>query len=109
MQRRGTGGRSPLDQFEHERLGAVRIFEPVDRRDMGMVQRREDLGFALEPGESIGVVGDGREQDLDRDLATQLRVARTIDGTHAALADRRQDLEGAEARAGVSVGGNKWR
>ena len=38
-------------------------------------------------------------QDLDRDVAIQLRVARTKDPPHSAFADRRGDLVDAEARA----------
>ena len=33
------------------------------------VQRRKDFGFALQAGEAIGVSGEQRRQDLDRDLA----------------------------------------
>ena len=39
-------------------------------------------------------------QDLDRDVAIQLRVARAKDLAHAAFADRRSDLVDAEAGAG---------
>ena len=42
---------------------------------------------------------DGR-QDLDRDLAPEPRVARAVHLAHAAGAERRDDLVGAEARAG---------
>ena len=39
-------------------------------------------------------------QDLQRDVAIELRVARAIDLAHAACAEGRDDLVGAEARAG---------
>ena len=39
-------------------------------------------------------------QDLERDIAIQLRVARAIDLSHAAFADRRGDFVDAEAGAG---------
>ena len=65
-----------------------------------MVQRREHFRFALESREPIRVAGQGVWQDLDRDLAIQLRVARAIDLAHPADADRRNDLIGTEARAG---------
>ena len=35
-----------LDQLHHERTEAVGFFETVDLRDVGMIQRRERLGFA---------------------------------------------------------------
>ena len=53
-----------------------------------MVERREDLRFALEPREPIGIAGEGVGQDLQRDVAIELRVARAIDLPHPAGADR---------------------
>ncbi|HEX9185638.1 MAG TPA: hypothetical protein VGB87_01110 [Vicinamibacteria bacterium] len=47
------GERRALDELEDERLPAVGLVEPVDLRDVGMVQRSEDLRFALEPREAV--------------------------------------------------------
>ena len=44
-----------------------RLFEPVNRGDVRMVQRGEHFGFALKPREPIRVAGDRRGQHLDRD------------------------------------------
>ena len=49
-----VGDRLAVDQFEHERLDAVRFLEAVDRRDVRMIERCEDGCFALEARESIG-------------------------------------------------------
>ena len=68
--------------------------------DVRMIQRRERLRFALEAGQAIGISRERVGQDLDRDVAIQLRVARAIHLAHAAGADRRGDLVGAEAGAG---------
>ena len=65
-----------------------------------MVQRREGLRFAREPREAIGIARERVGQDLERDVAIQLRVARAIHLPHAALADLRGDFVDAEARAG---------
>ena len=65
-----------------------------------MIQRRERLRFAREPREAIGIVREGVGQDLDRDVAIQLRVARAIHLAHAAVADRRGDFVDAETGAG---------
>ena len=89
-----------LDQFHDERADAVRFFEAVDGGDVRMVQRGEHPGFALKPREPLRVGGEGLGQDLDRDVAIELRVARAIDLAHAAGAERRQDLVRAEAGAG---------
>ena len=97
-----------LDQFEHERVGLAAVLEPVDRPDVRMIQRREHLRFALEAGEAIGIARERVRQDLQRDLAIQLRVARAIDLAHAAGAKRGQDLIRAEARSGGQRHGTNW-
>ena len=48
-----------FDEFHDQRAHAAQVLEAVDVRDIGMVQRREDLRFAFEASESIGVVGKG--------------------------------------------------
>ena len=39
-------------------------------------------------------------EDLDRDVAIQLRIARAVDLAHAAAPEERRDLIRTEARAG---------
>ena len=51
--------RRPLDQFEDQRLGALGLLQPVDVPDVGMVERGEDFGFALEAGQAIRVRCEG--------------------------------------------------
>ena len=60
MLRRGNGASRnalrqivALDEFHHEGGQAPAFFEPVNRGDVGMIQRREDFGFALKTGEPI--------------------------------------------------------
>ena len=53
-----------------------------------MVQRREELGLALEPRQTLFVFRKLFGEDFDRDVAVELRVASAIDLTHAAFADR---------------------
>ena len=72
-----------------------------------MIQRREDFGFALEAREPIGIRGERGRQDLDGDLALQLRVGRPIHLAHAAFADLRGDFVDAETGAGRE--GQGWR
>ena len=89
-----------LDQFHHEGMCATGFLKAVDRRDVRMIQRREGLRLAFEPRHAIGVRGEHVRQDLDRDLAAECRVRRTVDLTHSAFADRRGDVVDAETRAG---------
>jgi len=65
-----------------------------------MVERGQHFRFALEAREAAWVRRYGRGQDLDRDLALEIRVGGAIDLPHAAHADLGSDFVGAEARAG---------
>ena len=77
-------------------------------RDVGMVQRRENLRFPFETAEPIGVVGKGGGQYLDRDVAIEPGIARAIDLAHAAGAEGREDFIGTEARAGGQGQAVSW-
>ena len=43
-------------ELQHESAGTVCFFEPMDLRDVRMIERREDLRFALEASEPLGIV-----------------------------------------------------
>ena len=75
---------------------ASNVFEAVDRRDVGMIQRREDVRFPLETGETIRVVRHLRQQHLDRDVAAKLCVACAVDRAHSTFAEERLDVEDTE-------------
>ena len=47
--------RRPLDQLHHERLETLALLEPVDARDVGVIQCREGLGLALETRHALRV------------------------------------------------------
>ena len=66
---------------------AVAVFDAVDRADVRMIERGEQPRFALEAREPSGSRRERARQDLDRDVAAELRVARAIDLAHAARAD----------------------
>ena len=48
-----------------------------------MVQRGEDVGFLLEPSETIRISGKCFRQDLQCDLSPELRIGGLIDLAHA--------------------------
>ena len=58
-----------------------------------MVQAGQGAGFAVEPLGKARVAGRRRRQDLQRHQPVQARLARLIDGAHAALADELEDFE----------------
>ena len=89
-----------LDELHDEGADAARLLEAVDRGDVGVLELGEDLRLALEAREAVGVRGERLGEDLDRDLALQLRVGRAVDDPHPALAERGGDLVGTEAGAG---------
>ena len=91
---------SPRHQFHHEGVDTVRLFQTVNDRDVRMVQRREDFRFTLEAGDSFRVCRERLGQDLDGDIAIELRVAGSVHLAHAPFADLRGDFVNAEACAG---------
>ena len=86
------GERRPLDQLHDERAHAGGVLEPVNVRDVRMIERRERLRLAFEPGEPLGIVRERLRQHLQRDVAIELRVARAIDLPHPACPELAQDF-----------------
>src|SRR4030095_11559038 len=76
-------------QLHDERRDLRELFEAVHLRDVGMVERREQTRFALEPRAALRTAGECARQDLDRDVAPELGVPRAIDLAHSAGANPR--------------------
>ena len=102
--------RDPIGQRRAHRRAPVRrapscrlqrLFEAVDRRDVGMIQRRQELRLALEAREAVRIGGEELGQDFQRDVAIEPRVARAIHLAHAARADGDDDLVSAEPCSGT--------
>ena len=53
--RHTVGQRVPLDEFEHQGRHAVDVLQRVNRGDMRMIQRREQVSFALEARPTVGI------------------------------------------------------
>ena len=53
--RDAVGQRRPLDELHHERARAATLFEAVDLRDVRVIERGQELGFALETREPVRV------------------------------------------------------
>ena len=84
----------------HDGVGdAAVVAEVVDREDVRMRKRRDRLRLSLEPGERLRVAGDRGGQNLDRDVAVELRVPSPVDLAHPARAERGQNLVGPESSA----------
>src|SRR5262249_51694077 len=72
-------------------------------RNVGMIERSQHFGFALEASHAAGIAGEGLGDYLQRHVALQPGVAGTIDLSHAARADGREDFVGPEMFTGLEV------
>ena len=100
---KGTGlqpicQRGALDELEDQALEPLGVFHPVDGGDVLVVERRQKFGFALEPGQTLGISQERFREDLDGDIALQSGIACPIDLSHAARSDERDDFVGPETR-----------
>ena len=77
----------------------ILLSEIEDGKDVRMRQRGDGLGLSLEARESARILREVRGEDLDRDVPIELCVLRPVDLSHAARAERREDLVGAETGA----------
>ena len=93
------GQRRPLDQFQDQRGYAAGLFQPVDAADVWVIQRRERSRFPLESSDPLRISEEGVRKDLDRHIATKLRVVRSVDLTHAAGPEGGEDLVRADTGA----------
>src|ERR1700730_10811605 len=104
-----TGGELAAGELGAKRFALKQLLDDVGRAlvrsdvvddgDVGVVEDPRGFGLLLEAAEAVGVLREGRWQDLDRDLAAQARVFRPIHLPHPASAERREDLVGTHTRA----------
>jgi hypothetical protein len=92
--------RGTLDELEDQRLRAVAFLNAVNRRDMRIIQRSEDLRFTCEAGETVRVERNRRREHFQRNVALQLGVAGALDFAHAARAKQADDFVGTHLCAG---------
>ena len=89
--------RHALDELENERrLNRARLLDSVNRTDVGMVERGEDLCFSFEAREALGIAREHLGKHLQRDVADKLRIASAIDLAHSARPEQRKNLVLAE-------------
>ena len=89
-----------LDQFHHEGRDVGGFLQPIDLRNVRMVQRGEHFSFALKTRKAIRIAGDRGRQNLDRHRSFQVAVGRTIHLAHSARAEGGEDFVGAETGTG---------
>jgi hypothetical protein len=91
--------RRPIDEFHHQRVYAIRVFEPMDMRDVLMVERCEHLRFTCEAGETLGIVREEVGQNFEGDVALELRVLGPIHLSHPASTEQGNDFVRADMTA----------
>ena len=74
--------RHALQIFHGDKRLAVFLADVVDGADVGMIQRRSRLRFALEAAERLGISSDFVGQELEGDKTAQPRVFGFVDHTH---------------------------
>jgi hypothetical protein len=84
--------RFALDQLQHQERLTVGLLQPVDRGDVRVVERGEELGLAPEPGETLRIARHLGGKHLEGDVAAELRVLRAVDLAHPPRAERGHDL-----------------
>ena len=73
----------------------------VNGEDVGVRQRRNGAGFAVEPLVELRVGRRVRRQRLDRDLPLQPHITRAVHFAHAAMADRGNDFVRSQPGSGL--------
>ncbi len=97
--RDAIGQRAAFEQLEDEKAARRRLLEPVDGADVRVIERRQQLRLALETRHALGIIGQRRGQQLQRDVAAQRGIAGAIDLAHAAGTEQRDDFVRAEDSA----------
>ena len=82
-----------FEQFHGDEGLRPLVADFQDGADVGVVQRRGQPGFALEPPDRIDVLGQVFLDDLDRHGTGKASILRLIDHTHPARAERPDEVE----------------
>ncbi len=89
-----------LQELRDDVRRAVVLAEVVDRENARVIQGRGGARLLLEAAQPVRIIGEGPRQDLHRDVPLQPNVAGPVDLSHAARADRRDDLVRSEPGTG---------
>ena len=96
---RGEG--SALHVLHRNEAAIAKVADLVDRHDIGVVERRCGARFLFESAGGFGIARERGLEHLDGDLAAEPRIVRQVHLAHAAAADWRQDLVGADGSAEI--------
>ena len=91
--------RLALDELHRQEAQAVRFLDRVQHHDAGMAERGDRLRLALEALDLLRVERHLRRQHLERHAPVEARIEREVHLTHAARAERLEDLVRADTAA----------
>ena len=77
-------------------LAAVAVRMRGIRKRFGSVEACRDIDFEVSAGETFGIIGKVLRKDLQRDVAAESGIVRTIHLAHAARPEQRDHLVGTE-------------
>jgi hypothetical protein len=92
--------RLAVDELHHQQVPSVDLFQPVNRRDVGMIERRKRPRLLREARRPVAVRDERVEHELEGDLAIEPGVPGEVHGPHAPFAEQAIDDVGAERGAG---------
>ena len=95
--RQPLGERLTFNNFEHQGPHTIRLDRTVDGPDVRMIEGGQNPCLALEARAVCGVGRQRIGKNLDRDITTELLIARAVDLSHASGAQHRQNLVAAKA------------
>ena len=88
--------RLAFDQLHDDVRGIIDDTQLEHRDQVGMIEGAGRSRLLLESFQPVGICREGRRQDFDGDVPVELGVAGAIDLAHAAGAELRDDLVGAD-------------
>jgi hypothetical protein len=74
------------DKLHYQKIRSAGLLQPVDCRDVGMVERGEYSYFAPESRQPVRIAGKLVRQSLNGDIAAELGIVCLINLAHAAFA-----------------------
>ena len=92
--------RVTLYELHHNKAAGFRFTDLVNGDDVRMIECRDRFGFLLEAAHAVGILGEFGGQELDGNLAFELRVLGKPDFAHAPGAERRDDSVMRDRRVG---------
>ena len=90
------GQHGPFHQLQGKRARPMGFFEAIKHRNVGMVQRSKDLGFALEALHTLFVSGKRFRQHFQRYITAKSLIPRAIHFAHPAGTEQRENVVGTQ-------------